>query len=92
MITKKFIEEVRGYFDLLGIEAYQGIDWSSFEEISKKKFNRSQDLNDARDIAKAIDFCSKNWSKIEKMFLRNLDSWQYWKFNEKNEAISLPDE
>ena len=52
MATKSFVEEVRGYFDLLGIEAYQGIDWSSFEEISIKKFNRSQDLKDACDIAR----------------------------------------
>ena len=92
MITKNFVEAVRGSFDLLGIEAYQGIEYDEFQNLAIKKFNRSDSLKDACDIAFATRFCIQNWGKIENLFQNHLNKWQEWDYNKKNSAKSLPDE
>ena len=92
MITKNFVAAVRRSFDLLGIEAYQGIEYDEFEDLAIKKFNRSVSLRDACDLAFATRFCIQNWGKIENLFQNHLNKWQEWVYDKKSSVKSLSDE
>lgn len=91
-MRRKFVEDVRSCFDLLGIDAPNGISWENFEELTVKKLNRCQNLSDACDVARAMGFCEDNWRKIERLFAENLPAWQEYCFNAKEEVLSLSDE
>ena len=80
MITRKFIETIRAYFDELGIDAKNGITEDEFEQAFTKTLNRCEDIADAKIAISIFRYCTKKWKKIEKMFLKHLQRWQEYNF------------
>lgn len=92
MITRRFIEKIRYYFDELGIDAKNGISFDEFEDKSIKTLNRCKELADARIVIDFYCFCLKKWNKIEKIFTKHIDKWQEYNFEGQTTIETVDDE
>jgi len=92
MITKRFIEKIRCYFDELGIDAKSGISYEEFETKAIKTLNRCKELSDAKLAIIFYNYCAKKWKKIEKIFLKHLSKWQEYFFEETSNIETVDEE
>lgn len=92
MITKRFVEKIRCYFDELGIDARNGISYEEFEAQFIKTLNRCKDLSDSKLAIVYYKYCSKKWKKIKKIFSKYLDKWQELKFEDASNIETIDDE
>ena len=92
MITRKFIEKIREYFDELSIDAKNGISYDEFEHGFIKTLNRCKELPDAQLVITFYRYCSKKWNKIEKIFSKHLSKWQEYNFEGASNVENVSDE
>ncbi len=76
MITRRFIEKIRFYFNELNIKSTQPITYEDFERQAIKILNRCDTLFDAKKAIVVYKYCVKHWKKIEKIFSKHLNKWQ----------------
>lgn len=92
MITKGFIEKIRGAFDEFNINAPNGITYEEFEKQFIKTLNRSEEIIDAKLAITVYQYCTKKWKKIEKIFTKYLHLWQSYQFEGPSDIHTLSDE
>lgn len=81
MVTRRFIEKIRYYFNELKIEAKYGISFEEFQLNAIKTLNRSKDLGDAKLSIFFTKYCISHWNKIDQIFTEHLDRWQEYEFD-----------
>lgn len=92
MITRRFIEKVRSYFDELSIEAKDGISFDDFLSSTINTLNHAKELQDASAILNIYRYCYKKWNKIEKMFSKHLSIWQEYNFEDASSIETINDD
>lgn len=92
MITRRFIEKIRSYFDELSIDAKNGILLDEFKIKFIKTLNRCKELDDAKLAIIIYKYCLKKWNKIEKIFTKYLDKWHDYNFEDASNIETVNDQ
>lgn len=91
MITRKFIETIKIYFDELNYRETKKLDYEKFETAFFKTLSCAKDLEDAIEAIRMFQYCSKHWNKIDKMFKTKLETFNEYDY-EGNSIIQVVDE
>jgi len=71
IITNKFIYKTHQAFDELGYHEHTSLSFDEFIKAAIKTICLANDLVDAINAVRMVQFIDKNWSKVEK-FLVNI--------------------
>ena len=92
MITRRFIEKIHYVFDELNYHETKQLNYDCFEKAVINTLTHCKDLEDAIEVVRMYQFCSKKWRKIEKIYLKKLGIFNQYDF-EGNSLISVvPDD
>ena len=91
MITRKFIETIKIYFDELNYRETEKLDCEKFETAFFKTLSCAKDIEDAMETIRMYQYCIKKWGKIERMFKNKIDIFNEYDY-EGNSIISVVDE
>ena len=92
MITNKFINRIRIYFDELGVSAKEGISYDEFKKIGVNTLNHCETIEDAKLALLLFKYCCAKWKKIEKIFSKYLDRWKNLVFEDSSKLRTVSDE
>ena len=92
MITNKFINRIRIYFDELGVSAKEGISYDEFKKMFINTLNHCESLEDAKLALLLFKYCCAKWKKIEKIFSKYLDRWKNLVFEDSSKLRTVSDE
>lgn len=80
MITRKFLDKIKFYFDELNYRESKRLNLEKFENQAMWTLKHAESLSDAIYTIQFFRFCLRKWKKIEKIFDKKLDKFNQFSY------------